>query len=86
MIGKRFRSLPFIFANDNYTLSSYNDTFVEKTDAPQELKNEFIENPDMYTALSNADTKAKADAILNENSTDSALTVERCTILGGSFK
>ena len=21
MIGKRFRSLPFIFANDNYTLS-----------------------------------------------------------------
>lgn len=22
MIGKRFRSLPFIFANDNYTLSS----------------------------------------------------------------
>ena len=23
MIGKRFRSLPFIFANDNYTLSRY---------------------------------------------------------------
>ena len=23
MIGKRFRSLPFIFANDNYTLSIY---------------------------------------------------------------
>ena len=22
MIGKRFRSLPFIFANDNYTLSN----------------------------------------------------------------
>ena len=25
MIGKRFRSLPFIFANDNYTLSAVND-------------------------------------------------------------
>ncbi|MDY5988465.1 MAG: hypothetical protein SPJ11_02285, partial [Coprococcus catus] len=60
--------------NANQKKRSYNDTFVEKTDAPQELKNEFIENPDMYTALSNADTKAKADAILNENSTDSALT------------
>ena len=23
MIGKRFRSLPFIFANDNYTLSQW---------------------------------------------------------------
>lgn len=23
MIGKRFRSLPFIFANDNYTLSHH---------------------------------------------------------------
>ena len=26
MIGKRFRSLPFIFANDNYTLRSRNFT------------------------------------------------------------
>ena len=59
--------------NANQKKRSYNDTFVEKTDAPQELKNEFIDNPDMYTALSNADTKAKADVILNENSTDSAL-------------
>ena len=28
MIGKRFRSLPFIFANDNYTLSSEGDSSV----------------------------------------------------------
>ena len=28
MIGKRFRSLPFIFANDNYTLRRYSDIFL----------------------------------------------------------
>ncbi len=27
MIGKRFRSLPFIFANDNYTLRRYLGNF-----------------------------------------------------------
>ena len=33
MIGKRFRSLPFIFANDNYTLSTsiYTGKFLEYT-------------------------------------------------------
>ena len=34
MIGKRFRSLPFIFANDNYTLRTFlktNTTAVSKT-------------------------------------------------------
>ncbi|MDD7699110.1 MAG: hypothetical protein PUJ61_07130 [Spirochaetia bacterium] len=60
--------------NANQKKRSYNETFVEKTDAPQELKNEFINNPDMYTALSNAETKAKADGILNGNNTDAALT------------
>lgn len=51
----------------------YNETFTEKTDAPQELKDEFIDNPRMYNRLHNADTKAKADAILQENDTNTAV-------------
>ena len=57
----------------NQRMRSYNDTLVNKTDAPQALKNEFIANPDMYTQLSNADTKAKADAILASGNIDSAI-------------
>lgn len=30
MIGKRFRSLPFIFANDNYTLSARRRIFIRE--------------------------------------------------------
>ncbi len=55
------------------TERGYNKTFVEKTDAPQELKDEFINNPRMYNRLHNADTKAKADAILQENDTNTAV-------------
>ncbi len=51
----------------------YNDTFVNKTDAPQEVKNEFIRNPDIYTQLNNQETAAKADAILASGSLDSAI-------------
>lgn len=57
----------------NQRKRSYNDTLINKTDAPQELKNEFINNPDMYTQLSNAETSAKADAILANNDIDSAI-------------
>lgn len=52
---------------------SYNDTLINKTDAPQALKNEFIDNPDMYTQLSNAETSAKADRILANNDINSAM-------------
>ena len=41
MIGKRFRSLPFIFANDNYTLRSIADTRIllgEREEGVRELK------------------------------------------------
>lgn len=66
----------------NQRMRSYNDTLVNKTDAPQALKNEFIANPDMYTQLSNADTKAKADAILASGNIDSAITQFRQMIDG----
>lgn len=55
------------------TVRGYNKTFTEKTDAPQELKDEFINNPRMYNRLHNADTKAKADAILQGNDTNTAV-------------
>ena len=66
----------------NQRMRSYNDTLVNKTDAPQALKNEFIANPDMYTQLSNADTKAKADAILASGNIDSAIAQFRQMIDG----
>ena len=57
----------------NQRKRSYNDTLINKTDAPQALKNEFIANPDMYTQLSNAETSAKADRILANNDINSAM-------------
>lgn len=69
----------------NQLMRSYNDTLVNKTDAPQALKNEFISNPDMYTQLSNADTKAKADAILASGNIDSAIVQFR-QMLDGTKK
>lgn len=66
----------------NQRMRSYNDTLVNKTDAPQTLKNEFISNPDMYTQLSNADTKAKADDILASGNIDSAIVQFRQMIDG----
>ena len=66
----------------NQRMRSYNDTLVNKTDAPQALKNEFVANPDMYTQLSNADTKAKADAILASGNIDSAIVQFRQMIDG----
>lgn len=66
----------------NQRMRSYNDTLVNKTDAPQALKNEFISNPDMYTQLSNEDTKAKADAILASGNIDSAIAQFRQMIDG----
>lgn len=66
----------------NQRMRSYNDTLVNKTDAPQALKNEFISNPDMYTQLSNADTKAKADAILASGNIDAAIAQFRQMIDG----
>jgi hypothetical protein len=45
---------------------------------PEEIKNEFREDPRTYEILKNSDTQAQADAIIANN-------VERYTILGGSF-
>jgi len=60
-------------ANGNQRVRSYNTTLIEKTDAPQELKNEFIENPDMYTQLSNVTTLQKAMSVLDNNDINSAI-------------
>lgn len=60
-------------AQQGDTERGYNETFTKKTDAPQELKDEFINNPRMYNRLHNADTKAKADAILQGNDTNTAV-------------
>lgn len=61
----------------NQRVRGYNETLINKTDAPQELKNEFINNPDIYTQLSNAETSARADAVLANSDIYSALTQYR---------
>ena len=66
----------------NQRMRSYNDTLINKTDAPEALKNEFIANPDIYSQLSNADTKAKADAILSSGDIDAAIAQFRQMIDG----
>ncbi len=63
--------------SSNQRVRGYNDTLVNKTDAPQELKNEFINNPDFYTQLSNKDTAARANEILANNDIDSAINQYR---------
>lgn len=54
-------------------MRGYNETLIQKTDAPQEVKNAFIENPDLYTQLSNADTLSRANEILANNDTSAAI-------------
>lgn len=61
----------------NQRVRGYNDTLINKTDAPQVLKNEFINNPDFYTQLSNKDTVARANEILANNDIDSAINQYR---------
>ena len=63
--------------SSNQRVRGYNDTLVNKTDAPQELKNEFINNPDLYTQLSNKDTLARANEILANNDINSAINQYR---------
>lgn len=63
--------------SSNQRVRGYNETLVNKTDAPQELKNEFIDNPDLYTQLSNKDTLARANEILANNDIDSAINQYR---------
>lgn len=63
--------------SDNQRVRSYNTTLIEKTDAPQELKNEFIENPQIYTQLSNKATLESAMDILNNNDLNTAIVEYR---------
>lgn len=51
----------------------YNETLINKTDMPQEIKNEFIENPQIYDKLNNKETLAKAEAILNNLDTNTSV-------------
>ena len=80
LLGSSTNSIPNSAKNVNATGESvnqrvrgYNETLIEKTDAPQEVKNEFIENPDIYTQLSNADTLSRANEILANNDLAAAI-------------
>lgn len=50
----------------------YAESIRTKTDLPDEIKNEFVDNPEVYEVLSNATTKEKADFILASNTLDGA--------------
>lgn len=51
---------------------SYTDETIQKTDMPEEIKNEFREDPRIYEVLKNSDTQAQADAILANNNFNGA--------------
>lgn len=74
--NKAYTSTSDIEGN-NQRVRSYNNTLIEKTDAPQTLKNEFIDNPDVYTQLSNQKTLDTAMEILNNNDIDTAINEYR---------
>lgn len=50
------------------------ETVVNKTDIPDEVKNEFRENPKMYEVLKNKDTDARATDIFENNDFNTAYT------------
>lgn len=52
---------------------SYNDTIVKRTDLPEAIKNEFIDNPQMYEVLKNKDTQAQAESLMDSLATDDAI-------------
>lgn len=45
----------------------YTDETIQKTDMPEEIKNEFRDNPRTYEVLKNKDTQAAADSIIANN-------------------
>ena len=49
-----------------YTERGYNESLRKKTDLPDVVKDEFIDNPEIYKKLSNKTTQAKADSILQK--------------------
>ena len=71
-------STPGVFDTTNGTPGamrerSYdNRTIVNKTDMPDEIKQEFIDEPDLYRVISNEETSAVADEIMASNDFDGA--------------
>ena len=45
----------------------YTDETIQKTDMPEEIKNEFRDNPRAYEVLKNKDTQSAADSIIANN-------------------
>ena len=52
----------------------YTDETIQKTDMPEEIKNEFRDNPRTYEVLKNKDTQAAADSIIANNDFNGAYT------------
>lgn len=51
----------------------YSKSVVEKTDLPDNVVNEFIAKPEMYSVLKNADVKAEAENIMLDSDTDAII-------------
>lgn len=54
---------------------NYNETLIEDTDAPEEIKAQFVDNPMLYRQLHNADVSARANEILANNSVEEAYRI-----------
>lgn len=49
-----------------YKERGFAESIRNKTDLPDEVKQEFVDNPELYRAISNSETSARADAIYSQ--------------------
>lgn len=51
---------------NGYKERGFAESIRTKTDLPDEVKQEFVDNPELYRAISNSETSARADAIYSQ--------------------
>ena len=60
--------------NTQQKIRGYNDSITEKSDLPDDIKNEFISNPQYYEVLSNKTTLENANRIIDSTDSNGALS------------
>ena len=74
-ISRAMEEYDNIRANNNGEMKQrgYNQSIVNKTDLPDDVKNEFITNPQMYEVLKNKTTQEQAQYIIDNTTTEQAI-------------
>ena len=76
-VSRAMQEYDDIQANNNGEMKKrgYNQSIVNKTDLPDDVKNEFITNPQMYEALKNKTTQERAQYIIDNTTTEQAIAL-----------